>query len=230
MKQFYDRNELTFAIVCIVIYVVVFGNLRTLGDDNPYTVIGLLLMALAMYLFVRSNGLMEKYGLDRWVSDPGKMLYLIPLWIVSSGNLWGGIGLRYRGLSLACALASFALVGFVEEMLFRGFLFKAMLKDGNAVQAIIISSLTFGMGHIVNILVGKGHLETFVQMFFAIMIGLIFTMVYYKGGSLWPVIIAHSLIDMLSVFAVDNPLADRIYIITTVVLAIGYSVYLYRMD
>lgn len=168
--------------------------------------------------------------MDRWISDSRRMLYLIPMWILATGNLWGGISPRYRGTGLVSALVMFALVGFVEEMLFRGFLFKAMLKDGKVLQAIIISSLTFGMGHIVNIIVGKGTLETFVQMFFAVMIGFLFTMVYYKGKSLWPVIIAHSLIDMLSVFAVDNPLADKIYIVTTCIVSAAYGIYLYRAE
>ncbi len=230
MKKFYEKNELTFAILCIVAYVVIFGNLRTLGDDSPYCAIAMVVMALVLFLFVKSNGLMGKYGMDRWISDSRRMLYLIPMWILATGNLWSGISPRYRGIGLVSALVVFALVGFVEEMLFRGFLFKAMLKDGKVLQAIIISSLTFGMGHIVNIIVGKGTLETFVQMFFAVMIGFLFTMVYYKGKSLWPVIIAHSLIDMLSVFAVDNPLADKIYIVTTCIVAAAYGIYLYRAE
>ncbi|MBR2544623.1 MAG: CPBP family intramembrane metalloprotease [Lachnospiraceae bacterium] len=230
MKKFYEKNELAFAILCIVAYVVIFGNLRTLGDDSPYCAIAMAVMALALFLFVKSNGLMGKYGMDRWISDSRRMLYLIPMWILATGNLWGGISPRYRGTGLVSALVMFALVGFVEEMLFRGFLFKAMLKDGKVLQAIIISSLTFGMGHIVNIIVGKGTLETFVQMFFAVMIGFLFTMVYYKGKSLWPVIIAHSLIDMLSVFAVDNPLADKIYIVTTCIVSAAYGIYLYRAE
>ena len=230
MKKFYEKNELTFAILCIVAYVVIFGNLRKLGDDSPYCAFAMAAMALLLYLFVKSNGLMEKYGLDRWVSDSKRLLFMLPMWILATGNLWGGVNPRYHGTGLISALIMFVVVGFVEEMLFRGFLFKAMLKDGKVPQSIIISSLTFGMGHIVNIIVGKGTLETFVQMFFAIMIGFLFTMVYYRGKSLWPVIIAHSMIDMLSVFAVDNPLADKLYIVTTCVLAIAYGIYLYRLE
>lgn len=230
MKKFYEKNELTFAILCIVAYVLIFGNLRTFGDDSPYCAIAMLIMTLALFLFVKSNGLMEKYGLDRWGSDSRRMLYLIPMWILATGNLWGDISPHYHGTGLVLALVMFALVGFVEEMLFRVFLFTAMLKDGKVLQAITISSLTFGVGHIVNIIVGKGTIETFIQMFFAVMIGFLFTMVYYRGKSLWPVIIAHSLIDMLSVFAVDNSLADRIYIVTTCVLTTVYGIYLFRLE
>ena len=230
MIKLYQKNELTFAIACIVGYVLIVGNLRNLGDDSPAMMLGLFAISLVLFLFVQKNGLMEKYGLAGWAKNSRQMLYFIPLWIVSSGNLWGGFSPRYQGLGLACAIISFALVGFVEELLFRGFLFKAMLKDGNVKTAIIISSVTFGMGHIVNLLTGHAILETLVQIVFAVAIGFIFTMVYYKCGSLLPLILAHSAIDVLSVFAVDNAVADGLFIGTTIVTAVLYCWYLSRLE
>ena len=230
MMKLYQKNELTFAIACIVGYVLIVGNLRNLGDDSPAMMLGLLAISLVLFLFVQKNSLMEKYGLAGWAKNSRQMLCFIPLWIVSSGNLWGGFSPRYQGLGLVCAIISFALVGFVEELLFRGFLFKAMLKDGNVKTAIIISSVTFGMGHIVNLLTGHALFETLVQMAFAVAIGFIFTMVYYKCGSLLPLILAHSAIDVLSVFAVDNAVADGLFIGTTIVTAVLYCWYLSRLE
>lgn len=230
MIKLYQKNELTFAIACIVGYVLIVGNLRNLGDDSPAMMLGLLAISLVLFLFVQKNSLMEKHGLAGWAKNSRQMLYFIPLWIVSSGNLWGGFSPRYQGLGLVCAIISFALVGFVEELLFRGFLFKAMLKDGNVKTAIIISSVTFGMGHIVNLLTGHALFETLVQMAFAVAIGFIFTMVYYKCGSLLPLILAHSAIDVLSVFAVDNAVADGLFIGTTIVTAVLYCWYLSRLE
>ncbi len=230
MIKLYQKNELTFAIACIVGYVLIVGNLRNLGDDSPAMTLGLLAISLILFLFVQKNDLMEKYGLSGWAKNSRQMLYFIPLWIISSGNLWGGFSPRYQGLGLVCAIASFALVGFVEELLFRGFLFKAMLKDGNVRTAIIISSVTFGMGHIVNLLTGHALAETLVQVVFAVAIGFIFTMVYYKCGSLLPLILAHSAIDVFSVFAVDNAVADGLFIVTTIATAVLYCWYLSRLE
>ena len=230
MMKLYQKSELTFAIACIVGYTVVAGNLRTLGDDSPAMAIGLIAIALVLLLFVRKNGLLEKYGLDRWAKNSRQMLYFIPLWVVSSGNLWGGILPRYQGLGLACAIIAFALVGIVEELIFRGFLFKAMLTDGKTETAIVISSVTFGIGHIINLLTGHALAETLVQIVFAVSIGFIFTMVYYKCGSLLPLIVAHSTIDVLSVFAVDNAAAHWTYIGVTLVTAVLYSWYLSRLE
>ena len=230
MMKLYQKNELTFAIACIVGYVLVNGNLRTLGDDSPAMAIGLVAIALVLLLFVQKNGLLAKYGLEGWAKNSRQMLYFVPLWIVSSGNLWGGLSPYYQGLGLVCAMVSFALVGFVEELIFRGFLFKAMLKDGNVKRAIAISSITFGVGHIVNLLTGHALAETLIQIVFAVAIGFIFTMVYYKCGSLLPLIVAHSVIDVLSVFAVDNPTTHLVYIGVTLLIAVLYGWHLSRLE
>ena len=232
MIRFYRKNELLFAILCIVGYVLVFGNLRSLGDDSPAMTIGLLVFSALLFLFVSRNDLMDTYGLTDWPSNARKMLYFVPLWFLSTGNLWAGVSPRYQGIGLLCAIVSFALVGFVEELIFRGFLFKAMLKDGKASTAIIVSSVTFGMGHIVNLFNGHASFETVLQMVFAISMGFIFTFVYYKSGSLLPGILAHSAIDVFSVFAKASTfsLLDQVYLGLTFVVAVLYCGYLMRVE
>ncbi len=228
--KLYRRNEILFAIAVIVAYVLVCGNLRALGDDSPYMTLGLLAFSGLLFAFVRKNGLMEKYGLSGWARNSRQMLYFIPLWIVTTGNLWGGVMPKYEGIGLLCAVASFALVGFAEELVFRGILFKAMLKDGSAKTAVIVSSVTFGIGHIVNLLTGQASFETVLQIIFAISMGFIFTFVFYKSGSMLPGIISHSLIDVFSVFSGRSETADWISMGVVLVVAIAYSICLSRVE
>lgn len=68
-------------------------------------------------------------------------------------------------------------VGFLEEIIFRGFLFKAMSKT-SVKSAILVSSLTFGMGHIVNLLNGRDVLETLLQLCYACAIGFVFVIIF----------------------------------------------------
>ena len=186
--------------------------------------------AAGICVFVKRNHLEKKYGLAGWPKDTKRFLYFIPLWILSTGNLWGGVQLKFHGAGLVCAVLSMALVGFVEEMIFRGFLFKGMLAEGKPVPAVIVSSLTFGIGHIVNFLTGQAGFETAVQIVFAVSLGFVFTMVCYKSGSLIPCIIAHSLIDVFSLFAGDNAAADRIYVGATIVVSMIYCIYLCKAE
>lgn len=106
-------------------------------------------------------------------------------------------------------------VGFIEEIIFRGFLFQAMSRD-NIKSAVFVSSITFGMGHIVNLLNGRDLIPTLLQTCYAAAIGFLFTIIFYKGKSLWPCIIAHGIINSLSIFAVQR--TQMISIITSIVL------------
>ena len=66
-----------------------------------------------------------------------------------SGGLWNGFALRYTPVETVFYICLVLCVGFLEELIFRGFHFLAIAKDSVA-QAIIISSVTFGIGYIVN--------------------------------------------------------------------------------
>ncbi len=191
--------------------------------------LALILFTAGSLAFVKANHLEEKYGLAGWPKNAKKLLYFLPMWILATGNIWDGFAPSLRGTELLFNTLSMLLVGFVEEMIFRGFLFKAMLKEDKAIVAIIVSALTFGVGHIVNLLTGQATVETLIQIVFAVSWGFILTMVYYRGGSLFPCIIAHSVIDALSVYGADNELADWIYIGATIVIAIVYSLYLAKL-
>lgn len=228
MKKLYDRSEILFAVLWIVVYTVSMGNLRNLGDDSPYMMLGLIVISALMLLFVWKNGLMQKYGLSAWAKNSRAMLWFLPLWIVASCNLWGGVAPRYALPGQVFAVISMAFVGIAEEVIFRGFLFKAMLKDGSVRTAVIVSSVTFGLGHILNLFTGHALGETLLQIAFAVAFGFMVTMAFYKGGSLLPCILAHSLTDVFSTFAAENTpaLLNWITHAVLVVLAVAYSLYL----
>ncbi len=229
MKKLYEKSEITFAILWIVIYTVVMGTLKSkFGYASPWPMLGLIAISAAMLLFVLRNGLAEKYGLSFWTKNISAMLWLIPLWLLSCINLVGGLKPGYPVPGLIYAAVSMALVGYAEEQLFRGFLFKAMLKDGSVKAAVIVCSVTFALGHIVNLFTGQDLVDTLNQIFFAVAVGFVFTMVVYKGGSLLPCILAHSFIDVTSVFAPDegSVLLNAIVHAVFLVISAAYCIYL----
>lgn len=88
--------------------------------------IALAMIAAEITIFVKKNHLEEKYGLTGWPKNTKKYLFFIPMWFLVTGNLWSGLALSYSGAAQIFAVLSMLLVGYVEEMLFRGFLFKAL--------------------------------------------------------------------------------------------------------
>ena len=233
MKKLYDKKEILFAVLFIVVYCVATIPIRgNLGDESPWMLVALAAVAALATGFVKANRLEGKYGMKGWAKDSRRMWWFIPMWVLTTGNLWGGLGVRYSGMAQVCAVLSMLLVGYVEELLFRGFLFRALLKKDGPTLAIIISAVTFGMGHIVNMLAGQASLETLLQVCFAVAWGFIFTYAYYKGGSLWPCVIVHGLVDAASMFrsSADSTASDMAYIVATIVVAIVYCGYLSRQE
>ncbi len=227
MYKLYEKKEILFAVLWIVAYCVVLGTIKgNLGNSSVIMLIALLAFSAGIIAFVKANHLEEKYGLAGWPKDMKRYLFFIPMWILATGNIWDGFDPSYQGSELLISVLSMILVGFVEEMIFRGFLFRAMLSKDKTIVAIIVSAVTFGIGHIVNLFTGQASFETVMQIVFAISWGFILTMVCYKSGSIIPCIIAHSMIDALSLFGADNEIVDWIYVGMTIVVAIVYCIYL----
>ena len=227
MRKLYEKNRVLVDVLWIVLYCVVMTTLKgNFGYQSAAMLIGIIAFAVGITLFTKLNHLEKECGIVSWPKDTGKFLFFIPMWILATGNLWDGFAPSYQGTELVFAVLSMIMVGFVEEMLFRGFLFTAMLSERRAATAIIVSSLTFGLGHIINLFAGQASFETIMQMIFAVSWGFILTMVFYKSKSLIPCIIAHSMIDAFSIFGADNAFVDQIYVVTTIVVAIIYCIYL----
>lgn len=230
MRKLYEKKEVLFAVLWIVVYCVVMAPIKgQFGYGSIWWLLAMIVFAAGITAFVRSNHLEEKYGLTGFPKDMKKYLFFIPMFVLATGNLWDGFSLSYKGAELIIATISMILVGFVEEMIFRGFLLKAMLGNGKTVPAIIVSAVTFGIGHIVNLFAGQASFETVMQIIFAISWGFILTMTFYRSGSLIPCIIAHAMIDAFSLYGADNELADWIYIGATIVVAIIYCTWLGKM-
>ena len=229
MRNLYEKKPVLFAILWIVIYVVVMGTIRgRFGDDSLQMLLGLVAVSSVLLLVIRRLDIQKELGMTRWLQNGKALLWLLPMWVLSTGNLWGGAGLRYEPINTVMAVLSFLLVGVAEEIVFRGFLFNGMRKSGSLTAAVIVSAVTFGMGHIVNLLTGQATGETLVQVIFAVAWGFLLTFAYLKGGSLLPCIAIHGLIDAFSVFARDNEAASWAYIIATVAVAAVYCLYLHK--
>lgn len=234
MKKLYDKNELNFALVWIVLYVVLFSvsdNVSaSIGVAKSVTAPVSIVMTGVIYLWISKNGFKEKYGLCKLEGNAKTYLYFIPLVLLASTNIWFGVKMNLSILETFLYIVSMLCVGFMEEIIFRGFLFKAMCIT-NVKSAVLVSSLTFGFGHIVNLLNGREIPETLMQVCYATAIGLLFTIIFYKGKSLWPCIITHSVVNSLSVFAnteqanVSNGMLVSVFLC---IVSLSYAVYILK--
>ena len=238
MNRLYKKNELLFSLVWIAVYVFglsVADNLsKTLGMEKIITVVMSILLSVILFVWMQNNNLFRKYGLCRPQIPASKMLYYIPLIFMISVNLWYGVSMNLSIAETVFYIISMLAVGFLEEIIFRGLLFQAMCKDG-VKTAVIVSSITFGMGHIVNLFNGSGAdlLSNVLQVGYAIAVGFLFTIIFYKTKSLLACIGTHSILNALSVFGNETAMTAEKEIISAAALAgisILYTIYILKLD
>lgn len=120
MKKRYEKNEILFAVIGIVLYCAVMTTLKgKYGYQSIIMLLGISVFAICISLFVKVNYFETKCGISSWPGNTKKYLYFIPMWILATGNLWDGFALSYHGAELVFAVLSMIIVGFVEEMLFQ---------------------------------------------------------------------------------------------------------------
>ena len=230
IKKFYDKNELWFSIIWIIAYCVLASmgdNISdTLGISKVITLPILLVLSVILFLFIKRNNLTEKYGFCRADVAASKMLFYIPVIILLTANMWHGFRLNMSPFESILYVLSMLCVGFLEELIFRGLLFNAMLINGKN-SAIIVSSVTFGVGHIINLINGSGAelLSNLLQVVYAIAVGFMFVMIYYRTKSLLPCIITHGVFNALSAFANETGLTSKEQIISCVLITLISGVY-----
>ena len=237
MTKLYRKSEIAFAILWIVAYVVLSSLAdqvsTSIGVVKSVTAVLHIVMTLVLYFWIRNHKLSKKYGFCRSIVPARKFLYYLPLVIIATASLWGGIRLQYGFPGALMYVISMLCVGFLEEVIFRGLLFRAMEKD-NLKTAIIVSALTFGLGHIVNLFNGSGMdpVSSLIQIVFAMLVGLVLVLIFYHGGSLIPCIVFHSANYALHVFEADGLMSPQTEMILNIALIVGvlgaYSLYLVR--
>ena len=234
LKKLYDKSQIWFAVAWIIAYCVLMsvGDALSalIGMDKSVTLaIGILLSAILL-LFLKKHGLFADYGLCAPKTSAKSMLYYIPILVMLTANLWYGMRLNCDALETVLYILAMLCVGFLEEVIFRGLLFEAMRKD-NVKAAVVVSSVTFGIGHIVNLINGSGAelLPNLLQVVYATAAGFLFVMMYLRSKSLLVCIASHGVFNALSVFTNQAAMTTQTRILTALSLTLitgSYALYL----
>lgn len=203
-------------IVVAAVFVLSQWLLRGMGMDYPGPIAVVLSLLAASWLLHREGSSWSALGLRKPRSWPRLGLaalgytvlsYLVaatmtvlatrvlgwpPIDISRVADLQGNVPALLGMLAISWSTAAFG-----EELLFRGFLqtrIERLLGAGRgaAIGAALLQGLLFGIGHAY-----QGMTGVLVTGALGVLLGLL----YLRGRNLWPLIIAHGLIDSLSMFA-----------------------------
>ena len=225
MKKIFERNETLFCILLIVAYILINSYcVNNFGIDDYRSAIINTIFSLSLIILIKILKRTTYYGLTK-VTNIKKYLYFFPLLLLITVNLWNGININNSVSEIIFHIINMINVGFIEEIIFRGFLFKMMAKD-SVKTAMIVSSVTFGIGHILNLLNGAELIPTLLQICYAIATGYLFVIIFIKSESLFPCIVTHCLVNSLSIFNVQNESMQYVSAIFLTLVPLIYAKYI----
>lgn len=202
MKQprFVERHPYWFVAILEMIVIAVYllvGTIAYVAHLPNQSITSIANSALSLFAVGTLSvlGWWRMVGFKRPAQRRDLLFFLIPLLPVLINLI---VGLNVPSLFLFTELLATAfLIGFAEETIFRGLMLNA-LKARGLWQAAIITSLLFGLSHSLNLLSGKSMADILIQISYALAIGFAFAALVLKKGILWPLVVAHALIDFTS--------------------------------
>ena len=225
MIKFFEKFETIICILLIVFYIVINSYCMQNFNTTDYrTVIINTCFSIFLIGLIICLKRLKYYGF-RKVKNKKEYLYFIPLILLVFANLFNGININNTTEEIIYHILTMINIGFIEEIIFRGFLFKMMEKEDLKI-AITVNTITFGIGHIINLFNGADLIPTLIQVVYAMCGGYMFVMLFYKSKSIIPCIITHSLINALSIFNIENEFSIYIIPIYLIIVSLLYGIYI----
>lgn len=162
--------------------------------------------------------------------------------IIALANATELIGTNVNVNNLMSLVIYVVLIGFFEEIFFRGIIENELLEKYSSNKkeiliSIIISGVVFGAVHLTNLLAGQDLLTTMMQFVQTTAIGILFGMVYYKTRNVWAMIFLHSFYDFSVLLSEVNLVTDCGYVsnvpisitaasmVASIILSLIYLIY-----
>lgn len=189
-----------------------------------------IIFPISVIIFLKEKKLLSYYGINSLKRlELKNLLYFVPMIIISLVNLRFGIYINYSWQQILLISITMLGVGFSEEILFRGFLMKAIMNK-NPKAAILLPSIIFGIIHITNLFSGANIIMTILQVIYATFFALMCSMFFYKTNNLIPCMICHSITNITDVFLPNNLSIEDQYIgcIAFIIPSAFYAWYLYK--
>ena len=226
MRKLQDTKPIWHALIWIGLYIVAVNIGDALGEQLRFahtTGIVLAGMSIGLLGYLAAQRRLSFFGVRP--VQPGSLpstLFYLPLFASAFLQYAQGLTTGLDLQSVASAVLLVAAVGFIEELLFRGFLLQALRTSGTLERAIVISGVTFGLGHIVNLLRGYSITDQALQLVAAILIGIALAYCTALTGSILPGVVFHALFNLSGTLTNHSTLWDAVTVGAIAVVMIGY--------
>jgi len=236
-SSFPQRRPIIFVVLLLLVILVTFflAGTVTYRLKLPTLAINIIaypILALIAILLLSRWHWWREAGLRLPPNPRSLWFFTVALLPVILNIAFAGLG--YPGIGLLLLFLALALfVGFVEETYFRGMMLRALLRRGPW-QAVIISSLVFGIAHPLNLLAGANLAATLLQVVWAFAFGMMYAALALRTQTILPLIVTHGLTNFFGYLAVSpvesTSLSTLSYVVTAgeILIYIAYSLILMR--
>lgn len=171
----------------------------TYGDPDMMYVMIFFEVILSLYAFLMARRLFKQWDCGFRPIDWSGMVWLIPNFMLIAAlfvALFRTGTIEFSGLALI-VIVTMILVGFSEELMFRGVAFRGALNEVSPGKAIVISSVLFSLLHSVNVLAFVPLDGMVEQLGLTFVFGLAMACYALRVNSFIPLMIFHALWDMV---------------------------------
>ncbi|WP_235026753.1 CPBP family intramembrane glutamic endopeptidase [Dietzia lutea] len=204
MRRLYARDPLRHFLVWLALYLgidIIALNLESALDLPGHTVVAipLAMLAVVITIYLVRSGVGRDIGLGvRPAVSLPRLWFYLPLVVLVALPLSTGVRADLTVLLIVAMVVHYVASGYLEEVLFRGLLLTHLLREWPATSAILLSALTFGLGHATSMLADQSGADTIWQVINPTVVGLLFTLVVVATGSLTAVIVAHVFYNIIA--------------------------------
>lgn len=232
MYTFMSKKPLQHALVWIGVYIVLVNIGDAIAESMGFafaTAILVLALSLILIIYLLRNREAATIGLKQVrQTDFRATLYYLPLVLLVAMQWYGGVNPALTAVQLGSIILLMIGVGLVEEAIFRGLLYRAIEQKSGVNRAVIISGITFGLGHLVNLLRGFTTQELVGQIVAAVAIGIVLALLVAVTGNIVPGIVFHICYNIGGSTANVNQGSQMVLLAVTLGICVLYGLYLVR--
>lgn len=233
MKKLRESKPVLHAVLWILLYILTVNLGTALSEfvqvPELATIPLLIALALVLVFYLKKTELLKGLRFHPvHLEDLQQTVYYGPLILLALIQFIAGINASMSGPQILRAVLLMLGIGFLEEVLFRGLLFRAIEQKSGTRRAIVISGVTFGLGHIVNLMNGYRFTDQIGQIITAVAIGLVLALLVGITRNLLPGILFHIVFNISGTITNPAPELTVNLLIGILLLSLPYAYYLYR--
>lgn len=213
-------------LLLIFFYVINGAYVSIQQPSSPFFQFALLVpLSLGLFVYIAVKKKWHQYFFLAF--NKSDILLVSPLIFVLCIILFGTKGLNTESFSnlIVMLIMQLFVVAFIEETVFRGIMLRMLVAKG-PLTAVWVSSLLFSITHALQLLGGQSLEDTVIQIIYALLVGLVLSLLILNGQSIILTILFHGLNNFFNFMG--NEESPLVYAYIIIIVLFIYMLLLWK--